>query len=91
MVHTTWRFTELHRALNRIVPGANSPRDSVKSVRNTSQGVEVVTAVGVEKYDAVVLASHSDQSLALLDKSERTNQNNTSGNPLRGQRSCSSY
>ncbi len=43
----------------------------VKSVRNTSQGVEVVTAVGVEKYDAVVLASHSDQSLALLDKSER--------------------
>ena len=43
----------------------------VKSVRNTSQGVEVVTVVGVEKYDAVVLASHSDQSLALLDKSER--------------------
>ena len=43
----------------------------VKSVCNTSQGVEVVTAVGVEKYDAVVLASHSDQSLALLDKSER--------------------
>jgi len=43
----------------------------VKSVRNTSQGVEVITAVGVEKYDAVVLASHSDQSLALLDKSER--------------------
>ena len=43
----------------------------VKSVRNTSQGVEVVTAVGVEKYDAVVLASHSDQSLALFDKSER--------------------
>ena len=43
----------------------------VKSVRNTSQGVEVVTAVGVEKYDAVVLASHSDQSLALLDESER--------------------
>ena len=43
----------------------------VESVRNTSQGVEVVTAVGVEKYDAVVLASHSDQSLALLDKSER--------------------
>ena len=43
----------------------------VKSVCNTSQGVEVVTAVGVEKYDAIVLASHSDQSLALLDESER--------------------
>jgi predicted NAD/FAD-binding protein len=43
----------------------------VKSVRNTSQGVEVITAVGVEKYDAVVLASHSDQSLALFDESER--------------------
>ena len=43
----------------------------VKSVRNTSQRVELVTAVGVEKYDAVVLASHSDQSLALLDESER--------------------
>ena len=43
----------------------------VKSICNTSQGVEVVTAVGVEKYDAIVLASHSDQSLALLDESER--------------------
>ena len=43
----------------------------VKSVRKTSQGVEIVTAVGVEKYDAIVLASHSDQSLALLDESER--------------------
>ena len=43
----------------------------VKSVRNTRQGVEVLTAVGVEKYDAVVLASHSDQSLVLLDESER--------------------
>ncbi|MEE2820722.1 MAG: FAD-dependent oxidoreductase [Pseudomonadota bacterium] len=43
----------------------------VKSVRNTNQGVEVATAVGVELYDAIVLASHSDQSLALLDDSER--------------------
>lgn len=43
----------------------------VKSVRNTIQGVEVATAVGVEIYDAIVLASHSDQSLALLDNSER--------------------
>ncbi|MDC3058332.1 FAD-dependent oxidoreductase [Litorivicinus sp.] len=43
----------------------------VESVRNTRQGVEVTTAVSVELYDAVVLASHSDQSLALLDNSER--------------------
>ncbi len=43
----------------------------VKSVRNTNQGVEVATALSVELYDAVVLASHSDQSLALLDDSER--------------------
>ncbi len=43
----------------------------VKSVRKTSQGVEVATAVGAESYDAIVLASHSDQSLALLDDSER--------------------
>ena len=43
----------------------------VESVRNTRHGVEVTTAVSVELYDAVVLASHSDQSLALLDNSER--------------------
>ena len=42
----------------------------VTSVRQTSQGVEVIANGSVETFDAVVLASHSDQSLALLDDSE---------------------
>jgi len=42
----------------------------VVSVRNTSQGVEVVANANQELFDAVVLASHSDQSLALLDDTE---------------------
>ena len=42
----------------------------VVSVRNTSEGVEVVANANQEFFDAVVLASHSDQSLALLDDTE---------------------
>jgi predicted NAD/FAD-binding protein len=42
----------------------------VVSIRNTSQGVEVVANANQEFFDAVVLASHSDQSLALLDDTE---------------------
>jgi predicted NAD/FAD-binding protein len=42
----------------------------VVSVRNTSQGVEVVVNKRKELFDIVVLASHSDQSLALLDDTE---------------------
>lgn len=43
---------------------------TVVSVRNTSQGVEVVANKRKELFDIVVLASHSDQSLALLDDTE---------------------
>jgi len=42
----------------------------VVSVRNTSQGVEVMANARHEFFDAVVLASHSDQSLALIDDTE---------------------
>jgi predicted NAD/FAD-binding protein len=42
----------------------------VVSIRNTSQGVEVVANKRKELFDVVVLASHSDQSLALLDDTE---------------------
>ena len=42
----------------------------VVSVRNTSQGVEVLANKRKELFDIVVLASHSDQSLALLDDTE---------------------
>jgi len=45
-------------------------KTEVTSVRQTSQGVEVITNKGKESFDAVVLASHSDQSLGLLDHSE---------------------
>jgi predicted NAD/FAD-binding protein len=38
----------------------------VLGVRRTPGGVEVRTAAGAETYDQVVLAAHSDQSLAIL-------------------------
>lgn len=41
--------------------------DPVLAVRRDEAGVEIVTARGSERYDAVVLACHSDQALALLE------------------------
>ena len=38
----------------------------VHAVRRTAEGVMVSSAAGVERFDDVVLACHSDQSLALL-------------------------
>lgn len=38
----------------------------VRQVRRDSQGVELVTDRGAERFDQVVLACHSDQALALL-------------------------
>jgi uncharacterized protein len=38
----------------------------VKEVRRTPQGVEVATARYTDTFDQVILASHSDQSLAML-------------------------
>ena len=44
----------------------------VFSVRRDDTGVEVTSAAGVERFDAVVLACHSDQALRLLaDADER--------------------
>ena len=65
------------------------PETPNKSVRKTSQGVEIVTAVGVEKYDAIVLVSQNDQSLALLT-SQSARSNITSGIPY-GTTRCSSH
>lgn len=42
----------------------------VRSVRQTDTGVEVFLDHGIETFDAVVLASHSDQSYKLVDDSE---------------------
>lgn len=39
----------------------------VLAVRETEQGVEVTTAAGREEFDAVVLATHPDQSLGMLE------------------------
>ncbi|MFK7160783.1 FAD-dependent oxidoreductase [Marinospirillum sp. MEB164] len=38
----------------------------VESIRRVAGGVEVISAQGIERYDEVVLACHSDQALALL-------------------------
>lgn len=38
----------------------------VQAVRRTGQGVEVSSAAGSEYFDRVILATHSDQALALL-------------------------
>lgn len=42
----------------------NSP---VSSVRRGDEGVDITTHRGVERFDEVVLACHSDQALAMLD------------------------
>lgn len=39
----------------------------VLGLRRTAQGVQLRTAQGTDRFDAVVLACHSDQALALLD------------------------
>jgi uncharacterized protein len=39
----------------------------VHSVRRDEAGVRIVTDVGAEHFDKVILAAHSDESLALLD------------------------
>jgi predicted NAD/FAD-binding protein len=38
----------------------------VRRVRRRAGGVEIATDAGTERFDAVILAAHSDQSLALL-------------------------
>ena len=44
----------------------------VQAVRRDADGVEIRSALGVERFDQVVLACHSDQALALLaDAGER--------------------
>jgi predicted NAD/FAD-binding protein len=40
----------------------------VLGIARDEQGVQVRTAQGVERFDQVVLATHADQSLALLDR-----------------------
>jgi len=40
----------------------------VLGIARDDQGVQVRTAVGVERFDQVVLATHADQSLALLER-----------------------
>jgi uncharacterized protein len=43
----------------------------VGKIRREPDGVEIVTDVGVETYDHVVLATHSDQALRLLSDPDR--------------------
>jgi predicted NAD/FAD-binding protein len=40
----------------------------VRAVIRTEDGVDIVTDVGRERYDCVVLACHSDQALRLIDR-----------------------
>jgi len=40
---------------------------SVESIRRSESGVEVVTEGGVESFDHVVIACHSDEALAMLE------------------------
>ena len=48
--------------------GAIRLNTPVRSVRRDDAGVEITTSeVGVERFDKVVLACHSDQALAMLD------------------------
>ena len=55
--------------VEKIVAGIADTRlnTPVHSVRRDSAGVRIVTDVGVECFDKVILAAHSDESLAFLD------------------------
>jgi uncharacterized protein len=56
------------RALLARFPGALCLNDGVQSVRRDPDGVSVRTDSGrVERFDAVVLGTHPDQSLAMLE------------------------
>lgn len=60
------------RALAASLPARPRLHCPVHSVRRTASGVTVSSAAGTEHFDAIVLACHSDQALALLaDPSER--------------------
>ena len=48
------------------------PGCAVHALRRDALGVEVASAAGVERYDHVVLACHSDQALALLADADAT-------------------
>lgn len=65
------RYIEAMRRHWRVRERIGCP---VLSVRRDAEGVETVTAHGVERFDHIVLACHSDQALALLadaDQRER--------------------
>lgn len=51
------------------IPGLRLAQ-AVRAVRTLTAGIEVATDAGAERYDAVVLACHSDQSLRLLDRAD---------------------
>ncbi|MEY4160991.1 MAG: hypothetical protein RLZZ136_1612 [Pseudomonadota bacterium] len=54
---------------DRIVTG-----DPVQQVRRLPGGVEITTASGVQHFDHVVIASHADQTLALLADADSAEQ-----------------
>ena len=56
------------RYVEKIVAGIADKRLStpVQAIERDAQGVTVYSAAGAERYDQVVLATHSDQALALL-------------------------
>ena len=60
------------RSLAASMPAATRLGCRVQQVRRIRGGIEISSDAGVEGFDAVVLACHSDQALALLgDPSER--------------------
>ena len=54
--------------VDKIIAGISDKRLStpVRLVERDAEGVRIVTDGGVERFDKVVLAAHSDQSLAML-------------------------
>jgi predicted NAD/FAD-binding protein len=56
------------RALTEPLGGALLLGEPVTAVRRTGAGVEVCTRAGAEVYDRVVVATHSDQALRLIEE-----------------------
>jgi predicted NAD/FAD-binding protein len=66
-----WRFVEggSHSYVGRMVQGFRDrirTRCPVRGIRRHTGHVELASPAGIERFDQVILATHSDQALALL-------------------------
>jgi predicted NAD/FAD-binding protein len=58
-------------SIERRFDGKIRKESPVRVIRRRSDGVEVITDEGIDTFDEIILACHSDQALGLLDRPTR--------------------